>query len=81
MAARRHTPGVTALKTVLNHHGNGPDDVENSRSLCHVGSALTLIGVPRERRVLIGEPPVCVNGYQECSLATVFALATAGQRE
>jgi hypothetical protein len=73
MAAYRGSPGVEALKAVLNHHGDGPAAVDECRSLCHVGSALTLIGIPRQRRVLVGEAPVCINGYQEHDLAEACA--------
>ena len=69
----QHRPGVAALQAVLNDHGAGQADVGASHSLCHVGSALTLVGIPRQKRVLIAQAPACVNDYTEYMLDEVLS--------
>jgi hypothetical protein len=72
MDRHRGSPDVESLKAVLNAHGAGKTDVESCKSLCHFGRALTMIGIPSEKRTLIGEAPACVNGYAEYRMNQVL---------
>ena len=72
----QHHPSATeeAMKRVLTAHGDDPDGVRTHVSICNFGTAVSLVGVPRDRRVWVSTmPPVCVNGYAEYRMDELLA--------
>jgi len=66
LAQHHHNASEEAMEHVLTAHGDDPDGVSTHVSLCNLGTAVSVVGVPRDKRVWISTmPPVCVNGYTE----------------
>lgn len=65
MAGYRGNPGVETAKTILTSHGRGKEDIDANASICRCATSVSLIGIPRRRKVLIGFAPPCVSGYRE----------------
>jgi len=75
-ALHQHRGNATeeALKLILTAHGEDPDGVNTHVSICNLGTAVSLVGVPRDKRVWISTmPPVCVNGYVEYRIDELLA--------
>lgn len=62
-----------AMIKVLTGHGDDPDGVRGHISICNQGTSVSLVGVPREKRVWSSRmAPPCVHGYEEYSLETLL---------
>ena len=65
----RAEPSVEAMMTILSSHSDLPEAEEKRISIYNNATSVSLVGVPRERKLYIADAPVCFEGYREYTVS------------